>query len=308
MPILGVRPMTPRVTMPPGTRFGPTLVDVGPIRFGLVDSYGVEWYVEDLTGWDDTPDTVGVVTPKPDDMGVFLGQQTYGPRVMTLAGWIIAPDMTERDAARQRLTRAAPVNALTTVVVTDEPAPTVLARQCRARLSGQIKMARVTECAYQIQVTLLAPDPRKYAAEPTVVEIGLPTFSGGGVVPPFTLPFTLPERVSTGNAVATNQGDLDAPWTARIFGPITTPGLRNATTNQFFGVDIELGASDFLDIDSRDQTVVLNGAASRAALVTRGSSWWTLPPASTSEVRLTTSVLPSGATPLCRFTPYSAWS
>lgn len=308
MPILGLRPTVPRTTMPPGTRFGPTLVDVGPVRFGVVDSYGVEWYVEDLAGWDDTPEPVGVVTQRPDDMGVFLGVQTYGARTLTLEGWIVAPDLQAREAARQRLMRAVPLNALTTVVVTDEVLPAIPARRCEARLSGKLTMHRFDECAYQLQVSLIAPDPRKYIANPTEVEIRLPTFSGGGVVPPVTLPFTLPARVSSGNAVVTNGGDLAAPWTARVVGPITLPGLRNATTGQTLSVDIELGATDVLDIDSRERTVILNGQASRTALITRGSSWWSLPADSTCDVRLTTSVLVPGASPVCQFTPYSAWS
>lgn len=307
MPILGLpaAPPVDGVTYPPGWTFGHTLVDLGPTRWGRCDADGVEWHVANLTGWDDTPDVVAVANQNIGRHGATTGPQVYGPRKLTLDGWIVARTLTERNAALRQLHRSAPVNALTVVAVTDPTDPPT--RYVQARIDGPIKAARMGENCHAIQVPLLADDPRKYGLNPDPTIVTLPSF-GGGLTLPQTPPWTLPVRISGGSGPATNHGDMPAPWTAVITGPITTPTITNITTDRRLGINVALGDGDTLTIDSRTQTVILNGTASRAGLITRGSTWFELPEDTTSEVGLTSSILPTGGTPNVVFTALSAWA
>lgn len=306
MPILGfpASPPADAVTYPPGWTFGHTLVDVGPIRFGLCDADGIEWHVADLGGWDDTPEVVSTASQKIGDHGATIGPQVYGPRKLTLDGWIVARSLAQRAEALRLLHRSAPVNALTAVAVTDPTDPP--ARYVQARIDGPIKAARLGENCHAIQIPLLAPDPRKYGLNPFGYDITLPSYAGG-VDLPNDLPFALPVRTSGGSAVVTNTGDMGAPWTAVITGPAPTPTITAVDLGAVFAVDIDLAAGETLTIDSRTRTVVLNGTASRSGLVVRGTTWFELPAQQPVEIAFSCESVPV-APPLLTFTPLSAWS
>jgi hypothetical protein len=306
VPIIGLPapPPVDGVTYPPGWRFGPSLVDVGATTFGLCDAGGVEWHVGDLSGWDDTPGVVSTKTQRVGQHGAYGGPQVYAARELRLDGWIVARDMATRAAALRSLHRSAPINALIRVAVTDPTDPPV--RFVWAKLDGSIKAARVGENVHAIQIPLWAEDPRKYGLNPDAATIGLPSFAGGLVLP-LMIPVTLPVRVSGGSRVVVNAGDMAAPWTAVLTGPITTPRIHNLTTDRYVAFNLTLGDGDTLTIDSRERTAVLNGVADRAGLIVRGSSWWELPEGE-SEIRLGSSVLPTGGTPSLSFTALSAWA
>lgn len=306
MPILGFPTTTPPdgVTYPPGWTFGHSLVDVGAVTFGRCDSHGCEWHVANLTGWDDTPDTVSTASQNVGDHGVTLGPQVYGPRKLTLDGWIVGRTMADRSAALQRLHRSAAINAFTVVAVTDPDDPP--ARYVTARLDGAIKSARMGVNCYAVQIPLIAPDPRKYGLNPDAFDITLPSYAGG-VDLPSDLPLALPVRTSGGSVVVTNVGDMDGPWTARITGPAPAPTITAVDLSRWITVDLDLGAGETLDLDSRTRTAILNGTASRSGLIMRGSTWFTLPPQTPVEVAFTCEATPV-APPLLTFTPLSAWS
>lgn len=306
MPILGFSVVTPPdgVTYPPGWTFGHTLVDIGAVTWGRCDSHGCEWHVANLVGWDDTPDTVSTTTQRVGDHGATIGPQVYGPRKLTLDGWIVGRSLADRAEALRRLHRSAPVDALTVLAVTDPTDPPT--RFVQARVDGTIKAARLGENCHAIQIPLIAPDPRKYGLNPDAYNIALPSYAGG-VDLPNDLPFALPVRTSGGSAIVTNIGDMDGPWIARITGPAPAPTLTAVDLGRYMTVDIDLGAGETLDLDSRTKTVVLNGTASRAGLIVRGSTWFELPPQTPVEIAFSCEATPV-APPLLAFTPLSAWS
>ncbi len=305
MPILGSPPpsvVSDATTFPPGYQFGPTLVQVGDVTFGQSDIDGTEWHVGNLTGWDDTPEVVSQKTQRVSTHGVHLGPQTFGARTLTLDGWIVARTTTLRQTALQQLHRSLPVNGLAVIRVSDPPE-----RYVQARLDGPLKATRIGRCCYSIQIPLVAPDPRKYGFNPDPVEIGLPQYEGG-VDLPTSLPASLPVRISGGAGEAANTGDMDAPWIAHIAGPVGNPVIEAVDLDRRMAINIDLGVGETLDLDSRARTVVLNGAASRAGLITRGSSWFDLPAESTTTIRYSSTTFVPGATPGLLFTPLSAWS
>ncbi len=305
MPILGSTPpsvLSDQTTYPPGWRFPGSLVQVGDVSFGMSDADGTEWHVSNLDGWDSTPEVVSQKTQRVSAHGVHLGPQTYGARELTLDGWIVARTQTLRQQALQQLHRSLPVNGLAVVRVSDPPE-----RYVQARLDGQLKATRIGNYCWAIQIPLIAPDPRKYGLNPDAIEIGLPQASAG-VDLPATLPLSLPERTASDSEEAVNLGDMPAPWVARITGPVGIPAIEAVVLGRRFAVNITLGAGETLDLDSRNQTVTLNGAASRSGLIVRGSSWFELPAESSTTIRFTADTSVEGATPALSFTPLSAWS
>ncbi len=302
MPILGSPPsvVSDTTTYPPGHRFGPTLVTTGNVVWGMSDADGTEWHVADLQGWDDTPEVVSQSSQRVSAHGLNIGPQTYTGRSLTLTGWIVARSTELRRDALRQLHGSLPVNSLAVVRVSDTPE-----RYVRARINGQLKAARIGTCCYAIQIPLLAPDPRRYYLNPDPVTVTLPT-AALGVSLPASLPLAFPERTDSADRPVTNYGDMDCPWTARIVGPITQPSIEAPDLGREVTVNLTLGATDTLDLDSRDRTVILNGSASRSGLVTRASSWFDIPADSTTTIRLGSAAVPDGATPTLTFTALSA--
>lgn len=305
MPILGSPPslaLSDNTTFPPGWRFPGSLVQVGNCTFGMSDENGTNWHLGNLEGWDDTPEVVSQKTERVSQHGVHLGPQKYGARNLTLNGWIVARTTTLRQQALQQLHRSLPVNALSVVRVSDPPE-----RYVQARIDGQLKASRIGTYCWAIQIPMVAGDPRKYGLNPDPISIGLPNY-GDGVDLPNSLPLALPVRISSSDGEAVNDGDMGAPWIARFVGPVGVPAIEAPGLGRRFAVNITLAAGETLDVDSRTQTVTLNGTASRTGLIARGSSWFELPAESTTTIRYTSQTSVPGSTPDMTFTPLPAWA
>lgn len=113
-----------------------------------------------------------------------------------------------------------------------------------------------TRCAF------VAQDPRIYAGtESTVGPVGLTQFAGGLLVP-FTVPFTVGGTLSGGIVTLTNAGTTDTGVTLRVDGPAPNPRLVLQAPNgstQTLSFDLAIGVGQWLDIDSVARTALLNG-------------------------------------------------
>lgn len=143
------------------------------------------------------------------------------------------------------------------------------------------------------RAAFVALDPFIYAGtETSVANIGLPTFTGGLTVP-FTVPFTVDSVASDGVASLTNDGTAEVGLTIRLNGPVESPIVtlvRDDGTFQQLTFDLTLTTGQWLDINTKDRTVLLNGAHSRRGQVS--GQWPILPgrddltvPAPTHELR-----------------------
>lgn len=121
------------------------------------------------------------------------------------------------------------------------------------------------------QAAFVALDPFIYAGAETVAgPTGLPTFTGGLLVP-FTVPFTVDGVLASGFLDLTNTGTADTPLAIRLDGPVTDPSVTLQRTDgivQTLRFEFDLGAGEWLDIDTGARTVLLNGAASRRGQTT----------------------------------------
>jgi len=136
----------------------------------------------------------------------------------------------------------------------------------------------VTRCGF------VALDPLIYAGSESQAVLNLPLFTGGLTVP-VTAPFTIGATRSQGFADITNAGTVETGLELRIDGPVSQPRVTLVSSGgspQTVTVDIVLGATQWLDIDTKARTVLLNGVSSRRG---QASGDWPLLPAGTHEVR-----------------------
>lgn len=153
------------------------------------------------------------------------------------------------------------------------------------RLSLPVDFAHAISRTVLALVGFDACDPRIYDETATTLTTGLAASVAGLSWP---LAWNLNwGGASVGNSViATNIGSFSTPWTARIDGPVTNPSVENVTTGQVLSLSgdggLVLAAGEWVDLDSSTRTVLLGGTASRYSALTSSSSWWDLPPGSTT--------------------------
>lgn len=112
----------------------------------------------------------------------------------------------------------------------------------------------------------------------------LPDQPGAGLTPPFTPPFSLPAGTE-GTITVTNQGRVPAPWRARIVGPVTVgspPVITHLDTGERLAFNanggLVVGTGHWVDVNSRDRSVLLDGTADRRLNLDNFSSWFSLAP------------------------------
>jgi len=108
---------------------------------------------------------------------------------------------------------------------------------------------------------------------------------GSGFSPPVTAPFTLGAAVG-GSIGIVNAGNIAAPWTARLDGPLAYPEITHLELGRRLSLalvangGVNLATGDWIDIDSAARSVRLNGTADRRTQLTVDSEWWDLDPGS----------------------------
>lgn len=135
------------------------------------------------------------------------------------------------------------------------------------------------------RAAFVALDPTIYAGTETAFgPIGLPTFTGGLTLP-FTVPFTVTGVAASGFVDLTNEGTKETGLLLRLDGPVSEPSVtleRDDGSFQRLNFDLELTANQWLDIDTKNRLVLLNGTSTR-----RGSASgdWPILPTGTHTLR-----------------------
>lgn len=256
------------------------------IEFGQVDASGISWLWQKVQGWDGPDVQGGGVIARSGDHGAWASPQYFAARTLTLTVTASAPTQALRDVARAELQQAVPVSGLAQLRY-DEPIP----KYAWVRRSGKITETYPTLTDATFTVGLVAPDPRKYATVQRSILIGLtPAGAGGGMVEPFTVPFTLASAPPPGTSVATNSGSFLSPPVAVVTGPITAPTLTNTTTGQTVSwSSLTLNTGDTLVVDFLNRQGYVNPStvSYNAGIPSAGgtywpadisSSWWQLAP------------------------------
>jgi hypothetical protein len=110
------------------------------------------------------------------------------------------------------------------------------------------------------------PDPAIYSAAEHLTEIGL-LHRIGGLTTPFGLPVGIPSVIADGETAISNAFTGEARLLLHVQGPVAAPRITliDAAGPHTMFLDTVLGADDYLDIDTKDKIVLLNGTTSRLA-------------------------------------------
>lgn len=154
-------------------------------------------------------------------------------------------------------------------------------------------------CVLQFTTT----DPRLYSASQSSAVVAL-----AGSQPGRTYSRTYSRSyggIVTSNIInATNAGNYDAPWEARIDGPVTNPRVENADTGQTITLNATIAAGEFVVVSSAPySTVMLAGTSTRYLWLAGTSEWFMLAPGNNS-IRFGGT---SAGAPTMTFTWRSAW-
>lgn len=150
----------------------------------------------------------------------------------------------------------------------------------------------------EYQAQFKAADPILYGATLKSTNIYLPTATGG-----FAFPLGFPLAFGTvsvgGLYLAANAGNIAVyPSLVRIYGPVDNPQLKNNTTGDYLKLTLSVASGDYLELNFRDRTIMLNGTASRYSYLDSASTWFQLEPGD-NEIRYTANTYQAGS--YCQF-------
>jgi len=212
------------------------------------------------------------------------GQTDYntllGSRLITLKGEIIASSISQRNQARQTL--------LDTFVKDGsyswlkwQPTGDSIAKQiyCKVfsrgvddNLSGSDSLAR------DFLINLLAVDPLIYSQTEQIININIAS-SAGGFASPLLSPLDSSLIQTGGRATCNNEGNFECLPTVKMYGPLTNPRIKNNTDDsKEIKVNIEVDPGNYLEIDFKNKTIMLNGVTSMYAYKDNTSLWFAIKP------------------------------
>lgn len=242
---------------------------LGGILFGGIDQFGTEVRLTDVTGWDGGVGTTLQSTQRVSGDGAWLSSANLPGRVLELKVDLSNVTWEQVTQSLDAIAAAMPLRDLDTLIVSDG-----MKRQADVQLSAQVLPKRRPTGA-TISIPLKAPDPLRYAVSQSYVKLGLPSTSGGRSLP-FMLPSSLDATVTSGQALAPNDGNASVAPVARIVGPVSQGVLTNATTGERLRVNADIGDGHFLDLDFGRHTALLDGASTRRGAIE--GDWWSLIP------------------------------
>ncbi|HEY0889377.1 MAG TPA: hypothetical protein VGE38_07190 [Nocardioides sp.] len=225
------------------------------------DAYGVRWKLTKLDGWDDGWEGNNPsVDQRPQADGAWVAPQYAGPRIVHLGGSLDAASWDDVTRAWNRLLAQVPFRQLGTLRVSTgegtEPELTALVRQHEkpvlTRIGGHGNFS----------LSLLAPDPRRYASSSRMVSLVLPLLSGG-IAPPLTPPFTVTGSTTMSQATLLNDGTTTTYPVMLVVGPCPPATIANLTTGEARRVLDAVPAGQTLVIDELNGTATTGGQARR---------------------------------------------
>ncbi|MFI5985035.1 hypothetical protein ACIBEA_29740 [Streptomyces sp. NPDC051555] len=262
------------------TQLGSRTVTLGARQLSVSDDSGVDWVVTDVKGWG-SPGVRAESSQRQSDHGGWPSKVYLDPRPITIEGSIEAPTEADRDAAVEQLIAAVSLDDTTLTVAETTP------KQVTVRRSGEplILLEGPYGATYSVLVT--AYDPRRYSTTLQSASTGLPSTTGGLVLP-IVLPITITATTVSGTITLANAGSIGTRPTLTITGPLPSfvivAARPDGTITQQTYTDA-LGAGDVLVIDSAARTVTLNGSVSRRRYLS--GSWLEIPPNSSVSLSWT---------------------
>ena len=203
-----------------------------------------------------------VVAALPTRDGDYDTTRLFGPRVVTVAGWLTAVAGLPRQQAWQDLAQWCQPRLRPRLVYQFDAGMPVYAIGLRG---SQLAAPFVERYTSDFTVSWVAPDPVAYGLVQHS-QIVQPQSSGtlGGRAYPLAFPRTYPAPSPGGSGMGTlvNGGDYPTWPTFRIFGPCTAPAVIWVTPAGgavVFTSGLSVAAGDYLEVNTFDQTAYVNG-------------------------------------------------
>lgn len=221
----------------------------------------VEWGLDVLDGWSETPELDAPFAPLGSVDGEVPGEFFAARgKPLIIAGYVHATTRLDAELLSDVIVRDAFPRNREIEIVRYEAVPKVM----RVRRNGPIEMSWVGPYAFRWAVPTRAADPFKYGLTSSSDSAGVAGQSVGGRTYPrmYPLVYTTIASGTAERAVLTNTGTTDSKrLTIVINGPLVTGGWRlvNETTDDTLKFDVGLAASDTLEIDFKTETALLNG-------------------------------------------------
>jgi hypothetical protein len=186
-----------------------------------------------------TADLTYRTTTAPYQQGETLLSTQFNARRLMFSVMVIAPSLTDVQAATQTLIRLFNPLAGNGVLAFKYEDGTSYYLSCSGRATTSVGGRGLT---YQVvNFNMTAHDPFWYTSYQAA---SLGTTSTATF--PLVFPFVLPSN--TANTIVTNNGDIDAAATIIITGDVTNPKITNNTTGEFFEFTINMDANDTMTI------------------------------------------------------------
>lgn len=136
------------------------------------------------------------------------------------------------------------------------------------------------------QAQFYAEDPRAYSQTLTTVTGSTLSTASGGLTFKRTFPWLFTPSAG-GSAACTNAGNRSTPAVIRIYGYCVNPQVLNVTTGERIVIDGTVSAGDYLELDTQEHTVKVNGSTSRLQLLdSPNTTWFDLARNATTTLRL----------------------
>ncbi len=203
-------------------------------------------------------------------------QSLLGERLLMLKGKILAGSVSERDSRRQPF-----INAFKEDGVYDWlkwQVPGQMAKQIYCKVFDLKIDDRYDEDPFirNFIINLIAVDPRIYSQEEITKTVYIPSAVGGRVYVK-VYPKTYGTVQTGGKIVCTNSGNHSVLPIVKMYGPLSSPKIRNNDDGQKeILINMVVADGDYLEIDFLEKTIMLNGTASRYNYLDSDSRWWKL--------------------------------
>lgn len=261
----------------------PLTFTLGDIPLNTRDeTTGVEWIVTREDGWWSAPERRLNHAEVPYADGALRTRSFVRPRTVTLEGAIIAPDRARLEQALSQFAGICSTGGLE--VFSDGTLSAMVEFGSRPNLE------RYANYCAAYQITLVAPDPRKYGAI-EAFSTPLAAATGGlNWADPGGLNWADPAGLdwgtvtSTGTVVLSNHGTAEAWPVFSIYagtGSVTNPKIRSVTQGReiSYGGTLSSSTSLTLTVDPLARSVVANGTVDQRALLS-SAQWFSIPPGS----------------------------
>lgn len=160
------------------------------------------------------------------------------------------------------------------------------------RVEGRVRRWAITDDTFQygylrLDFQFIGRDAAMLSDLEQTATTGLPS-GGDGREYPRTYPLTYGGGGTSGSAICTNAGNFPAEPVFTIWGPVDLPYVEHGGPEDApdFGaritLDLTLAVGEYVVIDIRSGTILLNGTASRYSALRTGSRFFRLQPGDTT--------------------------